>query len=414
MTLNLPERGLKRLALFSGNYNYVMDGPVRALNQLVAHLERCGVEVLVFAPTIKKPAFQHEGTLISVPSFPVPGRSEYRVAMGLPRKIRRMLEDFKPDMIHLSAPDMLGTKALGWANRNGIPAVASFHTRFDTYPTYYGLDWLSTILNNHMRRFYHRCEHVYVPSQSMIDVLIEEKMARKDDDLRIWTRGVDQEIFNPERRDMAWRRSLGIKDDEFVVSFVGRLVLEKGLGVFADVLDELKKRGLPVKALIVGKGPERERFEKRLPDAVFVGFQAGADLARAYASSDLFFNASVTETFGNVTLEAMACRVPSVCADATGSRTLVAHDVSGFLVDYGDIPAFADRIESLVKDTALRDRMAAASYDRIAPYTWDAVLDHLCGHYLDALADYDRPTRVWQSKHGTPVREYIANTDKTA
>lgn len=391
--------GLKRLALFSGNYNYVMDGPVRALNQLVAFLERQGIEVLVFAPTTKKPAFQHNGTLISVPSFAIPGRQEYRMALGMPAHIRKTLEDFKPDLVHLSAPDFLGSAALDWANLHGVPAVSSFHTRFDTYPRYYGMPWAEKYLTNHMRQFYHRCEHVYVPSQSMIDVLKEQGMARSNDDLRIWSRGVDTTIFNPQRRDMAWRRSLGIQDNEVVINFVGRLVLEKGLGVFADVIDSLNARGLPFKALIVGEGPERQRFQERLKDAVFTGFLSGEELARAYASSDIFFNASITETFGNVTLEAMASRIPSVCANATGSRTLVADGTSGYLVDYNDLNGFADKLTKLVTDTALRDKMASAAYDRSREYTWDAILASLLGHYIEALNSYNRAERVWQAEN---------------
>lgn len=124
----------RRIALFSGNYNYVMDGPVRALNKLVAFLERQGIEVLVFAPTAREAAFKHSGTLVSVPSVPIPGRSEYRVALGLPRSARRRLTAFRPDLIHVAAPDLLGWGALRWAKRHFVPAVASFHTRFDTYP----------------------------------------------------------------------------------------------------------------------------------------------------------------------------------------------------------------------------------------------------------------------------------------
>lgn len=400
---DLGQNKLKKIALICGNYNYVIDGPVRALNRLVAFLERQGIEVLVFAPTAKTPALKHNGTLISVPSFPIPGRSEYRVAMGLPAHIRHKLEEFKPDMIHLTTPDLLGTAALKWANRMGIPAVSSFHTRFDTYPRYYNMAWLEKYLTNHMRRFYHRCEHVYAPSQSMIDVLQEQKITRTPDNLRIWTRGVESDVFNPQRRDMQWRRSLGIADDKHIVLFVGRLVLEKGLGVFADVLDRLESRNVPVHALIVGEGPERERFQKRLPNATFTGFLQGADLGRAYASSDLFFNASITETFGNVTLEAMACGVPAVCADATGSRTLVAHEQSGFLVDYDDLDGFTDRIEQIVTDKALKERFQQNSIKRAEPYNWENVLTALVQQYGEAVTEYNRAERVYEALNNADI-----------
>ncbi|TNE64296.1 MAG: glycosyltransferase family 1 protein [Alphaproteobacteria bacterium] len=375
----------RRIALFSGNYNYVMDGPVRALNKLVAFLERQGIEVLVFAPTAKEAAFKHSGTLISVPSVAIPGRSEYRVALGLPLSARKRLTAFRPDLIHIAAPDLLGWGALRWARRHFVPVVSSFHTRFDTYPRYYHMAWLEKHITGVMRNFYHRCEHVYVPSDSMAEILREQDMAR---DLRIWTRGVDSGLFNKSQRDLAWRRSLGFADDDKVIAFVGRLVLEKGLGVFADTLDALKAAGVPFKALVVGEGPERERFSKRLPDAVFTGYLQGDALARAYASADIFFNASVTETFGNVTLEAMASGLPCVCADATGSRTLVRDGHTGYLIKPGDIDAFRGALRALIEDPVLYRRMADASFQATAPYTWNAVLTALLEQYQEAIAGY--------------------------
>jgi glycosyltransferase involved in cell wall biosynthesis len=341
------------------------------------------VEVLVFAPTAKEPAFQHNGTLISVPSVALPGRGEYRIATGLPAKQRKILEDFGPDIIHLAAPDWLGHAALKWAEDYNIPAVASFHTRFDTYPRYYHMAWLEKHVTRFMQKFYHRCERIYAPSQCMVDILTEQNMAK---DIRIWTRGVDSRIFNPARRDHKWRRSLGIGDTDTVIAFCGRLVLEKGLGVFADVLDELGRRGMPYKALIIGEGPERENFTACLPDAIFLGYQKGTDLARAYASADIFFNASITETFGNVTLEAMASGLPSVCADASGSRFLVDEGNTGFLVEPDNINAYADKISLLITNTALRSRLARVATMKSGDFCWDKILGDLLKEYGEVVA----------------------------
>ncbi len=375
----------KRIALFSGNYNYVMDGPVRALNKLVGFLEEQGIEVLVFAPTADKPAFKHNGTLVSVPSLALPGRSEYRMALGLPKSIKKRLAEFDPNLIHLAAPDLLGCKALKWARKNDVPAVASFHTRFDTYPRYYHMAWAEQYVTAFMRRFYHRCEQVYVPSECMAQILRNQNMAR---DIRLWTRGVDSDLFNPARRDMAWRKEQGISDNEVVITFVGRLVLEKGLDIYADTIDLLKARGLPIRALIVGEGPERERFTKRLPDALFCGYLQGEDLARAYASSDIFLNASVTETFGNVTLEAMASGIPAVCANASGSASLVTDGETGYLVEPGNVNAFASSIERLISDDTLRRAMSKSSLVATRPFTWHAVLSKLLEQYEQATTHF--------------------------
>jgi len=372
----------KRVALFSGNYNYVMDGPVRALNKLVGYLERRGIEVMVFAPTARQAAFDHVGTLISVPSVCIPGRSDYRLALGMPAGVRRQLEDFNPDLIHLAAPDWLGHAALSWAEQHSVSAVASFHTRFDTYFRYYKLKWLEKHVTAFMRRFYHRCEQVYVPSPCMADELAAQNMSPN---IGIWSRGVDHSLFSPGRRDPAWRRAQDIAEDDIVIAFVGRLVLEKGLGVFADTIDLLSKKGQRVKALIVGDGPEKQRFEARLPDAIFTGHMSGEHLARAYASADIFFNASITETFGNVTLEAMASGLPLVCADATGSRSLVRRGENGFLAATVTPAAFAHELEKLICDPELRTAMAHASLRLSADYTWELVLGRLVDQYCGVL-----------------------------
>ena len=376
-----------RIALFSGNYNYVMDGPVRALNKLVAHLEMRGHDVLVFAPTVKKPAFQHSGTLVSVPSLALPGsRSEYRFGLGVHGRVKKRVEAFAPDLIHLSAPDYIGYTALQFARRQKIPAVASFHTRFDTYPRYYGASWAEKYLTNYMRWFYARCEHVYPPSQSMADELRDEGIGN---DIRLWTRGVDSDLFSPEKRDMAWRRSLGFSDDDVVIAFVGRVVLEKGIDVFAEALKIAAQSTPSLKGLIVGEGPERTRFESQLPTAAFVGYQQGEDLARAYASADVFFNPSITETFGNVTLEAMASGLPSVCASASGSLSLVEPGVNGLLspAEEGAV-AFADRLRELASNAAARRRMGEQARLRSLDFNWTRILDNLVGHYREAVSGY--------------------------
>jgi len=390
-----PVRRKLRIALFSGNYNYVVDGPVRALNKLVAFLEEEGHDVLVFAPTVKEPAFQHAGTLISAPSIALPGRSEYRLALGMTGKIKRRLKDFKPDLFHLSAPDYLGLSALRYARRHNIPAVASFHTRFDTYPRYYHMGWLEGSLTRYMRYFYNRCEQVFAPSTSMADELREDGIGR---DIRLWTRGVDSDLFSPSKRAMEWRRSLGFADNDIVVAFVGRLVLEKGIDVFVKTM--LRTKG--IKALVVGEGPERAHFSKKLGEGHFTGYLDGEALARAYASADIFFNPSITETFGNVTLEAMACGTPPVCANAAGSASLVAHEKTGLLAAPTS-DAFVQAIERLKDDPGLIARLGATARQFSLDFSWRAILGRLVDDYYEAIDAYQNNPR--RQPPGTdPVR----------
>ncbi len=380
-----PTTDKLRVALFSGNYNYVMDGPVRALNKLVAHLEKRGHDVLVFAPTSKDSYLDHAGELVSLPSCPAPRRPEYRIAIGLHGASKKRLADFAPTLIHIAAPDLGGLGALNYARRNNIPAVASFHTRFDTYPRYYGAAWAEKYLTKYMRYFYGRCEHVYPPSQSMADELLRDGIGRE---MRLWTRGVDSALFNPEKRDVEWRRSMGLDDGDIAVLFVGRLVLEKGIDHFARSLAAARKAHPNLRALIVGGGPERDSFEERCPDGVFLGHQGGEDLARSYASGDIFFNPSITETFGQVTLEAMASGRPALCANAAGSLSLVDDGTTGFIAQ-DNVEDFTEKLTRLAGDAELRAEMGAAGREKALTYSWDAVLDDLIHNYRDAMTTFE-------------------------
>jgi len=373
-----------RVALFSGNYNYTRDGANQALNLLVRHLLDHGVAVRVYSPTIDPPAFPPTGDLVSVPAIPMPaGREEYRLARYLPHATRADLEAFAPNIVHVSAPDLLNHGAVRWARKRGIPSVASFHTRFETYFRYYRVGFVEPVIKAIMTRFYNRVDRVMPPSPSMGALLRQWGVTTP---ITIWSRGIDHDRFRPDRRDPAWRRSVGIADDDVAIGFLGRLVKEKGLDVFADVLKDLTHRGVPHKVLVVGKGPARDWFADQAPGAIFAGFQSGNDLGRAVASMDVFFNPSVTETFGNVTTEAMAAGVPVVAARATGAVDLVEDGVTGFLVEPADIAGYADAIARIVADTALRTRMADAGIDRAAPYRWDTANQTVLDTYLELHA----------------------------
>lgn len=368
-----------RIALFSGNYNMVRDGANQALNRLVGYLLRQGAAVRVYSPVVDKPDFPPTGDLVGVNSFPIPGRSEYRVAIGLSRENREDLARFAPNVMQISAPDFACRQAAKWARDRNIPVLASVHTRFETYPRYYGLRFMEPTVENWLRKLYRRCDALVAPSQSMVDVLHQQGM---NSDIGIWSRGVDRGIFNPGARSLEWRRSLGIADDEVAVGFLGRLVMEKGLDVFADTIDELKQRGVAHKVLVVGEGPARTWFAERVPDACFAGFQAGADLGRAVASMDMLFNPSITETFGNVTLEAMACGLPVVAARATGSDVLVIDGTSGRLIEPGNIACFSDAVQAYAQSAGLRAQHGAAGEQRSLQFDWDRINQAVADTYI--------------------------------
>ncbi|WP_404370388.1 glycosyltransferase family 4 protein [Sphingomonas sp. MMS24-J45] len=371
-----------RVALFSGNYNYTRDGANQTLNLMVGHLLSRGVKVRIYAPTSRTPAFPPTGDLISAPSIKIPLRGEYKLTRGMGNRVRRDLDAFAPNMIHVSAPDRLGHKALNYAEAHGIASVASYHTRFETYMQYYGLSFLVGPMINIQKRFYSRVDEVLAPSQMMGEILHDWGVPTP---VTRWSRGVNHDRFNPGRRDLAWRRSLGIGDDEIVVGFLGRLVKEKGLDVFAQVMRALAARGVKHRTFVIGEGPAKDWFAQQVPDAVFAGFLTGDDLGRAVASMDVFFNPSVTETFGNVTLEAMAAGVPVVAARASGAVGLIEDGVTGLIVPPTDISGYADALQRFCEDDAFRAAAGAAGHAEADTYQWDRINQVVLDTYLRVL-----------------------------
>ena len=372
-----------RIAMFSGNYNYVRDGANQALNRLVAFLEAQGNTVRVYSPTSDTPAFEPAGTLVSVPSVSIPGRAEYRVARGLPASLKRDIRDFNPDLIHLSAPDPLGHSAKKLARAIGVPVVASVHTRFETYFEFYGLGWARPIGEALLRRFYAGLDEVFVTSAGFGDVLRAQRLITHS---AVWSRGVDKMRFHPSKRSLEWRRSLGIGDAEVVIAFVGRLVLEKGLDTVAAAVNELMARRVAHRVLIIGDGPARERLATQLPDAIFTGSLTGDALPRAYASTEVLLNPSTTETFGNINLEAMASGIPVVAAIATGSNCLIENGVTGLLVPPEDIGAFADALTRYLGDNGARAAAGLAGLAAAQRYDWDTINAAVLARYREILA----------------------------
>lgn len=380
-----------RIALFSGNYNYVRDGANQALNRLVRYLLAQGAQVRVYSPTTETPAFEPAGDLVSLPSISIPGRAEYRLSTGLPPQVRFDLAAFKPNILHISSPDIAAHRAVTWARHRKIPVVASVHTRFETYLSYYNLEFFEPLVRAIMRRIYRRCDALLVPAESTAAVLRAQRMNKL---IYMWTRGVDRAQFNPERRDMEWRRSLGISDNELAVMFLGRLVLEKGLDVFVETIELLNQRSVPHRPLVIGEGPARGWFEQHMPNGIFVGQQVGTDLARAVASSDVFLNPSVTEAFGNVTLEAMACALPVVAAVATGATNIVRDGETGILVEPGDVEGFANALETYARDPELRLKHGQSGLAYARTQDWDEINGAVLKAYLRIIERRERIARV--------------------
>ncbi|MCM8730079.1 glycosyltransferase family 4 protein [Hephaestia sp. GCM10023244] len=379
--LRAPEAPL-RVALFSGNYNCVRDGANQALNRLVGYLtDTAGAQVRVYSPTIANPAFTATGTLVSVPSIAIPGRPEYRLALGLPKAIRHDIRRFQPDIVHLSAPDLLGRAAQRFARTLAVPVVTSLHTRFETYFEHYRLGFLKPYAEAYLRRFYAASDRILVPNQA----IAAEFRAQGLDHVSPWGRGVDRAVFHPSNRDPEWRRRRGYADDDIVVLFFGRLVREKGLDIFAEIVEAARARGHRLRPMIVGDGPARDLFAHWLPDADFLGHLSGAALGRAVASADILINPSITEAFGNVTLEAMAAGLAIVAADVPSACSLIDPGENGLLVPPIDVDGYVAAVERLILSPECRRALGGAASEAANRFSWDDVSRDVLSAYRASL-----------------------------
>jgi phosphatidylinositol alpha 1,6-mannosyltransferase len=324
--------------------------------------------------------------------FRFPLYPDYRISIPPPaRSMRRELERFDPQLVHLVSPTPMAIWAGRWARRRGIPVVASFHTHFVSYFRYYGVPWLEGAGWSALRRFYAGCDRVYVPSWSIIRELGEQGIERTE----LWSRGIDLAGFSPEHRDEARRREVGAGPDAPLVLLVSRLVKEKDLADLVEMDRVLAGRGVRYRLVLVGDGPMRRELERRLPDAFFAGHRTGPELARWYASADVFVFPSTTETLGNVVLEALASGVPSLVSDRGGPQDLITDGENGFVVPANRPDLLADRVAELIENPDVRARMGRVARESARSREWEEINGALLESYAALIDARDsiRPLR---------------------
>lgn len=371
-----------RITLATETFFPQVNGVSRTLGELVRVLEQAGDEIQVVHPDYDAP--RRGGRDVAVKSLNLPFYRELHLPMPPFGRVGKAIDEFRPDLIHVATEATLGLSVLAHARRRRIPAVSSFHTNFDQYARHYHVGWIRGIVCAYLREFHNRTLETYVPSRATIGEL--ESLGFKR--LRLWPRGVDSELFRPERPGRSrLREALGIEPDRLVVGHVGRIAAEKNVGYLSLALARTARERPEVRLLIVGDGPERPTLEKRLGgSAIFVGYRSGEDLADHYAACDLFAFASKTETFGNVVLEALSTGLPVVAVRAGGPADVVRQNETGMLVEPGDPPErFADRLIELIDDAERRRRLADRARSFALSQTWDSVHGALRRRYAEIV-----------------------------
>ncbi len=373
-----------RVAYFTESLYPLVDGVSRTLARLFGTLERREVDFLVFSPFVPGPEVSWHSRVRETKYIHFPPYPDYRVSVPRIAPYRRALEEFRPDLIHVVSPTPLAYRAQTLALGMGVPVVASFHTHFVSYFRFYGIGRFEAQGWSLLRRFYERCARIYVPSESIIRELGEQGMRN----LELWSRGIDLAGFSPHHRDRSFLLERhGVAEDEPVLLLVSRLVKEKDLHDLIPLDRELKKRGIRYRFALVGDGPLRPTLERALPDAIFAGQQSGAELARWYASSDVFVFPSTTETLGNVVLEALASGTPAVVVDRGGPQDLIRHGSNGYVAKANDIGDIADYLERLLRDAEMRGRMGEDGRSSASSRKWEEINGGLIDSYARVIEE---------------------------
>jgi glycosyltransferase involved in cell wall biosynthesis len=293
--------------------------------------------------------------------------------MGLPAKaaLTRLWTRQRPDVVQIATEGPLGWSALAAANKLRLPVASDFHTNFHSYSNHYGFGLLRRAIVAYLRKFHNKAAVTLVPTEG----IRRELLGYGYENIEIIGRGVDTKLFHPGRRDPALRTHWGVNENETVALYVGRLAAEKNLALVFRAYDAMREAHPATRLVLVGDGPERAAWQAKRPDAIFRGTQVGETLAAHYASGDVFLFPSLTETWGNVTIEAMASGLAVVAYDCAAAEEVIRHGENGLKAPPEDEAAFIAEAAALAPASALQRRIGSAAAARAAQLSWDAIVD---------------------------------------
>ena len=368
-----------RVLVVSESFLPQVNGVTNSVRRVLEHLASTGHDAELVAPT--GPASYAGFPVTCTRGAHLPFYRDFRIGLETRRRLRAEMLRFRPDVVHIASPATLGLQAARAAEELDIPSVAIYQTDLIGFAESYGL--VSEVaggvraMSYLTRRVHLGVDRTLAPSRASLRQLEELGVSRT----RLWPRGVDLELFDPSKRDEVWRRQV-VPDGRLLVGYVGRLAPEKELDLLTYLCHD------PRYALvIVGGGPEEGRLRRLLPDAAFLGVLHGEELARAYASLDVFVHTGRHETYCQSAQEALASGVPVVAPAAGGPLDVVADGVAGFLYEPGDGNDLGGYVDRLARDPAFRERMSLAARQTVLGRSWPSVNDALLGHYRDVIED---------------------------
>ena len=372
-----------KICIVTETYPPEVNGVAMTLSRISKELQNQGHAVTIIRPRQSSEARDatYEDTLI-VAGLPLPGYDGLRFGLPCRTILRTHWNRHIPDIIYAATEGPLGQSAIRAAEDLNVPIVSGFHTNFHEYMKHYRLPLLEQLVRGFLKKTHNRTRRTFAPSIDVIKKL--ETMGVQD--TRLLGRGVDTKLFSPTQRDPKLRRRWGIPNDDGVVAiFVSRLAAEKNIPLATKAFEALQAKLPKVSCVFVGDGPERAKLEKQYPDFIFSGMQQGEDLARHYASGDLFIFPSTTETFGNVVTEALASGLVTVAFDYAAPKRFIEHTKSGFLAAFGDEKQFLETVEQAANKIsewpAIRDRALNTAKD----LGWEGIVKNFATELQNVL-----------------------------
>ena len=313
--------------------------------------------------------------------MPIPSYPELK--LGLPSK-KTLVKTWtlrRPDVVHIATEGPLGWSALQAAKVLKLPVTSDFRTNFQSYSKHYGIGWLRKPIVAYLRKFHNATACTMVPTKELKKTLSENGFLN----LKVVSRGVDTSLFNMSKRDPDLRKDWGATDQSQVMISVGRMAPEKNLEQVLKTFEALKLLGTDLKLVMVGDGPLREQFQLKYPEIIFPGMLVQSELAKYYASADLFVFPSQTETFGNVTLEALASGIPVLAFDCAAARDWVQTGVNGWLVPENDPDGFARKAVEIFNTKNLLSQVTQSTRQQIVRLDWDQIAEQVESVLWDAI-----------------------------
>jgi glycosyltransferase involved in cell wall biosynthesis len=363
-----------RYTIVTETYPPEVNGVALTVQALETGLRARGHHVNVIRPRQADEAVASADQML-VRGAPLPRYPGLRFGLPAGRALMAMWRRQRPDAIYVATEGPLGWSAVRTARKLAIPVMTGLHTRFDEYVERYGAGFLAPIAFAWMRRFHNMADATIVPTDQLADFL----RGRGFRDVQVLRRAVDTRLFDPARRDRALRASWGLGDDALAVMYLGRIASEKNLDLAISAFSAIRKQQPDARFVWVGDGPLRTAIEAAFPEFVFVGVHRGEMLAQHFASADLFLFPSLTETFGNVTLEAMASAVPTVAFDYGAAREHLRAGVHGAAVPFGDRNAFVRAAVHVASDSRMRRAMGAQARIAVAHLNPESVARNFDG-----------------------------------